>query len=134
MASRSRLTSRRLIDINVSLPILITFGLVAEQPLFAEAMGPGLPGTPGPLYLKDAAGTLGSHRTCPTRTQWGGLEYALGAGWSVKGEYLHMGFGTNGYNLTGSLQSPAGLTGVITTHVDVKSSFDIARVGVNYRF
>jgi len=64
----------------------------------------------------------------------GGLEYALGAGWSVKGEYLHMGFGTNGYNLTGSLRSPAGLTGVITTHVDVKSSFDIARVGVNYRF
>lgn len=64
----------------------------------------------------------------------GGLEYALGAGWSVKGEYLHMGFGTNGYSLTGSLQSPAGLTGVIATHVDIKPSFDIARVGVNYRF
>ncbi|MDN4983652.1 outer membrane beta-barrel protein [Bradyrhizobium arachidis] len=64
----------------------------------------------------------------------GGLEYALGAGWSVKGEYLHMGFGTNGYNLTGSLQSPTGLTGVITTHVDIKPSFDIARVGMNYRF
>lgn len=63
-----------------------------------------------------------------------GLEYALGAGWAVKGEYLHMGFGTNGYNLTGSLQSPSGFTGVITTHVDVKPSFDIARVGVNYRF
>jgi outer membrane immunogenic protein len=64
----------------------------------------------------------------------GGLEYALGAGWSVKGEYLHMGFGTNGYNLTGSLQAPAGLTAVITTHVDTKPSFDIACVGVNYRF
>ena len=64
----------------------------------------------------------------------GGFEYALGAGWSVKGEYLHMGFGTKGYNLTGSLQSPAGLTGVIATHVDIKPSFDIARVGVNYRF
>ncbi|WP_368507618.1 outer membrane protein [Bradyrhizobium lupini] len=64
----------------------------------------------------------------------GGLEYSLGAGWSVKGEYLHMGFGTNGYNLTGSLQSPAGLTGVITSRVDIKSSVDIARVGVNYRF
>jgi outer membrane immunogenic protein len=45
-----------------------------------------------------------------------------------------MGFGTKGYNLTGSLQSPAGLTGVIATHVDIKPSFDIARVGVNYRF
>jgi outer membrane immunogenic protein len=64
----------------------------------------------------------------------GGLEYALGAGWSVKGEYLHMGFGTNGYNLTGSLQAPSGLTGVIATRVDIKPSFDIARVGVNYRF
>ncbi|WP_025033345.1 outer membrane protein [Bradyrhizobium sp. DOA9] len=64
----------------------------------------------------------------------GGIEYALGAGWSVKGEYLHMGFGTNGYNLTGSLQSPAGLTGVIATHVDIKPTFDIARVGMNYRF
>ncbi|MCA1393755.1 porin family protein [Bradyrhizobium sp. IC3123] len=64
----------------------------------------------------------------------GGIEYALGAGWSFKGEYLHMGFGTNGYNLTGSLQSPAGLTGVIASHVDIKPSFDIARVGMNYRF
>jgi outer membrane immunogenic protein len=64
----------------------------------------------------------------------GGLEYALGPGWSVKGEYLHMGFGTNGYNLTGSLQAPAGLTGVIATHVDIKPGFDIARAGVNYRF
>ena len=64
----------------------------------------------------------------------GGIEYAVGAGWSFKGEYLHMGFGTNGYNLTGSLQSPAGLTGVIASHVDIKPSFDIARVGMNYRF
>ncbi|WP_407154904.1 outer membrane protein [Bradyrhizobium sp. STM 3557] len=64
----------------------------------------------------------------------GGLEYALGTGWSIKGEYLHMGFGTNAYNLTGSLQSPAGLTGVIATRVDIKPSFDIARVGVNYGF
>jgi outer membrane immunogenic protein len=64
----------------------------------------------------------------------GGLEYARGAGWSVKGEYLHLGFGTNSYNLTGYLQSPAGLTGVISTHVDIKPNFDIARAGVNYRF
>ena len=28
----------------------------------------------------------------------------------------------------------SGLTGVIATHVDIKPSFDIARVGVNYRF
>lgn len=64
----------------------------------------------------------------------GGVEYALGAGWSVKGEYLHMGFGTKGYNLTGSLQAPAGVTAAIASHVDIKPSFDIARIGVNYRF
>lgn len=64
----------------------------------------------------------------------GGLEYALGAGWSVKGEYLHMGFGSKGYNLTGSLQTSAGQTAVISTRVYVKPEFDIARIGVNYRF
>ncbi len=56
----------------------------------------------------------------------GGLEYALGAGWSFKCEYLHMGFGTHGYNLTGSLQSPGGLTSIVPTYVDIKPSFDIA--------
>jgi outer membrane immunogenic protein len=48
-----------------------------------------------------------------------------------QGEYLHMGFGANGSNSTGSLQAPAGLTAVIATQVDLKPSFDIARVGVN---
>jgi outer membrane immunogenic protein len=63
-----------------------------------------------------------------------GLEFTLGGGWSVKGEYMRLGFGTHGYNLTGELQSPAGLTAVIATHVDVNPSFAVARVGVNYRF
>lgn len=86
-----------------------------------------------------ALGPLGSMNASDSAVLIGyavgsGFEYALGAGWSVKGEYLHMGFGTKSYNLTGSLQSSAGLTAVIATHVDVKPSFDIARVGVNYRF
>ena len=88
--------------------------------LFPPALGPL-----GSLNAADKAVLLGY-------AVGGGLEYALGAGWSVKGGYLHMGFGTNGYNLTGSLQSPAGLAGVITTHVDNKQSFDVARFGVNY--
>jgi outer membrane immunogenic protein len=107
---------------------------LAETKLSAGATGSILTG-----ILPTTFGPLGSMNASESAilvgyAVGGGLEYALGAGWSVKGEYLHMGFGTNGYNLTGSLQSPAGLTGVIATHVDIKPSFDIARVGVNYHF
>lgn len=107
---------------------------LAETKLGASASG-SIPTSLFPLTY----GPLGSMNVSQTTVLvgyavGGGLEYALGAGWSFKGEYLHMGFGTNGYNLTGSLQSPAGLTGVIATHVDIKPSFDIVRVGVNYRF
>jgi outer membrane immunogenic protein len=108
---------------------------LAETKLKANATGSIATGVFFPIPL----GPLGSVNASESTVQLGyavggGLEYALGAGWSVKGEYLHMGFGTNGYNLTGSLQSPSGLTGVIATHVDINPSFDIARVGANYRF
>jgi outer membrane immunogenic protein len=90
--------------------------------LFPPALGPL-----GSLNTTDKAVLLGY-------AVGGGFEYALEAGWSVKGEYLRMGFGTKGYNLTGSLQSPTGLTGVITTRVDNRQSFDVARIGLNYHF
>jgi len=107
---------------------------LAETKLSANATG-SIVTSLFPLAL----GPLGSMNASESTVLVGyaagaGLEYALGAGWSVRGEYLHLGFGTTGYNLTGSLQSPAGLTGVIATHVDIKPSFDIARAGVNYRF
>ncbi|UFZ03816.1 outer membrane beta-barrel protein [Bradyrhizobium ontarionense] len=107
---------------------------LAQTKLSADATGSIVTSITPPVL-----GPLGSTNASNTAVLVGyavgwGLEYALGAGWSVKGEYLHMGFGTNGYNLTGSLQSPAGLTGVIATHVDIKPSFDVARVGVNYHF
>lgn len=115
--------------------LYVTGGIaLAETTLSANATGSivtGLvPPTLGPLgsmNASDSAVLIGY-------AVGGGLEYALGAGWSIKGEYLHLGFGTKGYNLTGSLQSPAGLTGVIATHVDIRPSFDVARIGVNYRF
>lgn len=107
---------------------------LAETKLSANATGsittsifPQILGPLGSMNASDSAVLLGY-------AVGGGLEYALGAGWSVKGEYLHIGFGTHGYNLTGSLQSPAGLTAVIATHVDIRPSVDIARVGVNYHF
>jgi outer membrane immunogenic protein len=71
----------------------------------------------------------------------GGLEYALGHGWSIKGEYLHLGFGNQSYDLNAPYSStssagglPVVLSGTTGAHVDVKTDFDIARVGVNYRF
>jgi outer membrane immunogenic protein len=108
---------------------------LAETKLSVNATGSIATG----IFLPITLGPLGSMNASESTVLigyavGGGLEYALGAGWTAKGEYLHMGFGTNGYNLTGSLQSPAGLTGVIATHVDIKQSFDIARVGVNYHF
>jgi outer membrane immunogenic protein len=66
-----------------------------------------------------------------------GLEYALGGGWSIKGEYLHLGFGSQSYDFTtpvsGSLPG-LGVSGTTAVHADVKTDFDVARVGVNYRF
>jgi outer membrane immunogenic protein len=66
-----------------------------------------------------------------------GLEYALGGGWSIKGEYLHLGFGNQSYDLTAPYSAPGPglvISGNTTAHADVKTDFDIARVGVNYRF
>ena len=55
-----------------------------------------------------------------------GFEYAIARNWSVKAEYLHLGFGNQGTDWN------FGAPG--TAHVDAKLSFDLARVGVNYRF
>jgi outer membrane immunogenic protein len=72
----------------------------------------------------------------------GGMEYALGRGWSIKGEYLHLGFGNQSYDLDAPFSESTSVLGVpgtivsgrMTAHADVKTSFDIARLGVNYRF
>jgi outer membrane immunogenic protein len=67
-----------------------------------------------------------------------GLEYALGGGWSIKGEYLHLGFGNQSYDITTPVSASlgAGISASAPTvvHADVKTDFDIARVGVNSRF
>jgi outer membrane immunogenic protein len=67
-----------------------------------------------------------------------GLEYALGHGWSIKGEYLHLGFGNQSYGsatpFSGSLGAGISVSGTTAVHADLKADFDIARVGVNYRF
>lgn len=62
-----------------------------------------------------------------------GVEYAIARNWSVKAEYLHMGFGSQDYDLSGNFT--AGATVVpVKANASVNMDFDIARVGLNYRF
>lgn len=75
---------------------------------------------------------LGSASADKTSTGYavgGGVEYAINRNWSVKAEYLHLGFGTQTYDFTGTA---FGLP--VSTPFDAKLSFDIARIGANYRF
>ncbi|MDB5594001.1 MAG: hypothetical protein JWM36_962 [Hyphomicrobiales bacterium] len=57
-----------------------------------------------------------------------GVEYALTEAWSLKGEYLHVQFKDTSYLLTQATDANFQLA------VRQKNSFDLIRVGVNYRF
>src|SRR5262245_39455809 len=71
------------------------------------------------------------HQESNTRGGWtvgGGIEYALGYGWSVKGEYLYVDF--DHYT---TFNSPPFGNGNIAPR-DVKLNDHIFRAGMNYRF
>ncbi len=55
----------------------------------------------------------------------GGVEAALSANWSAKAEYLHVDLGDERFRF----QYPA-----VRVDIDKDYSFDVVRVGVNYRF
>lgn len=61
-----------------------------------------------------------------------GLEYALSANWSVKGEYNYMDFGTDRYRLT-TIRF-AGLPADSNHDIDIRQRVSVVKVGVNYRF
>ena len=68
-----------------------------------------------------------------TRAGWtlgGGIETALGGGWTGKVEYLHVDLGSVGGTFVSTLTEPLRGTFVATSHV----TDEIGRVGVNYRF
>ena len=70
-----------------------------------------------------------------TRSGWtvgGGLEYALGYGWSVKGEFLYVDFG-DWNTLNCVAVGPGCPTGTIT-NVNVNLKDYVWRAGMNYRF
>jgi outer membrane immunogenic protein len=66
------------------------------------------------------------------KTGWAaglGAEYAIGANWSAKAEWLHIDLGTINSSLT-----TAGSTGPQTTVWSRTERYDQFRVGLNYRF
>lgn len=62
-------------------------------------------------------------------TVGGGIEYAVGSNWSVKGEYLYAHFA--GKTVQGVMAAPPG---AITPFVFSDTDLHIGRVGLNYRF
>jgi outer membrane immunogenic protein len=56
-----------------------------------------------------------------------GAEYALGGGWSVKGEYLRVNFDDASITVT-------NVTTALSGPVKVNTDIDIIRAGVNYKF
>jgi outer membrane immunogenic protein len=70
-----------------------------------------------------------------TRDGWtvgGGIEYAVGYGWSVKGEYLYVDFG-DFTTLNCTAPSPGCAFGTITS-LNVNLKDHIWRAGMNYKF
>jgi outer membrane immunogenic protein len=71
------------------------------------------------------------HQESNTRSGWtvgGGIEYALGYGWSVKGEYLYVDFD----HYTTFNSPPFGNANIAPR--DVKLNDHIFRAGMNYKF
>ena len=75
----------------------------------------------------DAAASASASKTLAGWAMGGGLEYQLNARWSVKAEYLHLGFG----NVCASGIFGSGYSQGIGVCTDL--SADIARIGINYR-
>jgi outer membrane immunogenic protein len=62
-----------------------------------------------------------------------GIEYGFAPNWTIKGEYLHLGFGNIGSSVGTAVASRVGVLGDTFTH-SANLTVDIARIGVNYRF
>jgi outer membrane immunogenic protein len=71
-----------------------------------------------------------SSQTSVGWTAGGGLEYAVLPNVTIKAEYLHMDLGHQNVKLT--VQSPATGNGFV--NVKFSNSYDIVRMGVNFRF
>jgi outer membrane immunogenic protein len=83
------------------------------------------------------AGTAFSETQTDTLTGWtvgAGLEYALGRGWSVRGEYLYVNFPTYTTFTNPALTRQPGTVNGYVTNLSTKLTDNIVRVGVSYKF
>ena len=80
-------------------------------------------GTPYDLTFSSSGGNTGW-------TVGGGVEYALGGGWSAKGEYLY--YQLDDLSVTFSRFTPGGSFSTVTATAD--NSGHIVRFGVNYKW
>ena len=92
--------------------------------------------TAGPVFTQQ---TLTDRRT--GFLVGGGLEYGLTENFSIKIEYDYIGFGTKdytfnnlGYTATPGAPPPVVITPLGPFPVSIKSSLQMATVGINYRF
>jgi outer membrane immunogenic protein len=87
-------------------------------------------------YTLSAPATLDFHTISASTTKFGwtvggGLEYAFGGNWSVKGEYLYVDLDNETF-----LTVPSGRAANLLTSftADYSNRYHIARLGLNYRF
>jgi outer membrane immunogenic protein len=76
-------------------------------------------------------------KTITTGTLGGGIEWALGSNWSIKGEYMFIGLGDRHVTTTcgfASLASGATVSGGPFCFDHEFSGIHTAKIGVNYRF
>jgi outer membrane immunogenic protein len=61
----------------------------------------------------------------------GGLEYAITNNWTIRGEYLYLGFDDHAYNV---LVTAPGVSVTLPAALSAKTDLNIARLAVNYKF
>lgn len=85
-------------------------------------------------HFSDSFGATETANTSDTRTGWtlgGGVERALGAGWSIRGEYLYAGF--DGVSSFGTLHVPLSVD-TATFRNSAQLNMNIVRAAVNFKF
>jgi outer membrane immunogenic protein len=91
--------------------------------------------------FSDTAGSLGigSSSSSKTKVGWtigGGLEWAAGGPWTIKGEYLYVDLGSTSTSATIVCTAPGVCAAGVSSPFDTSAALtaSIARLGVNYGF
>jgi len=114
----------------------LAYGHVKGDGTFSLS-GPGSssgPGAPGWACTVGGATCFAgnSSRVTAGWTAGGGLEYALSRNWKISGEYLYVNLGSNSTTFTAL--NPGLSPTPSTFSANSKTSFSVARAGLNYAF